>query len=150
MKTYNEKVGNKLNEILEKTYDAEEGFKKAASKANSANLKQYFKTKSEQRTHFKNELKAEVTSFGQKFDDSGSATAAAHRTWMDVKSLFSSDDDEAMLEESLKGEKAALDEYEEVLNETTLPESTRNLLSKQRTQIQSGISTIKSLEDLKS
>ena len=30
MSTYTEEVGNKLNELLEKTYDAEKGFKKAS------------------------------------------------------------------------------------------------------------------------
>ena len=42
MSTYTEEVGNKLNELLEKTYDAEKGFKKAAENTENPQLKAFF------------------------------------------------------------------------------------------------------------
>lgn len=148
MKTYSENVGNKLNELLEKTYDAEKGFKKAAENVDNTALKNYFNRKAQERYDFGHELKSEIKSFGQDVDKGGSFTGGAHRAWMDVKALFSLDDEESMLEEAIRGEKASVDEYDDVLSETSLPSSTKSILMNQKTKIQNGLSNIKRLEDL--
>ena len=148
MSTYTEEVGNKLNEILEKTYDAEKGFKKAANNTDNVALKTYFENKAKQRYDFGHELKDEIISFGQEVDKGDSLTGKAHRAWMDIKAMFSSDDAEAMLEEAIRGEKAAIEEYEEVLTETSLPSSTSAVLRSQKNAIEKGLSNIKTLEDL--
>ena len=148
MSTYTEQVGEKLNDLLEKTYDAEKGFKKAAENVEHAALKNYFNSKSQERYNFGHELKEELKSFGQEIDKGGSATGAVHRAWMDVKALFSADDEESMLEEAIRGEKSAVDEYKDVLNETSLPSSTQRLLTTQKSQIENGLARIKTLEDL--
>ncbi len=148
MSTYTEKIGKKLNELLEKTYDAEKGFKKAAENVDNAQLKRYFTRKAEQRYDFGHALKVEIKQFGQKVDKGDSFTGKAHRSWMDIKNLFSSDKEEAMLEEAQKGEKAAVEDYNDVLDETNLPASTESILKQQRDQIRSGLDRIKSLEDI--
>lgn len=148
MSTYTKEVGKKLNSLLEKTYDAEKGFKKASENVENIALKNYFKNKAQERYNFGHELKSEISSFNQKIDKGGSITGAAHRAWMDVKALFSSDDEESMLEEAIRGEKSAVSEYNEVLSETSLPASTKSLLSLQKSHIENGLSRIKTLEDL--
>jgi uncharacterized protein (TIGR02284 family) len=148
MSTYTEEVGTKLNGILEKNYDAEKGFKKAAENAKSTNLKAYFRRKSDERNQFGHDMKTEIRKFGEDVDKGGSTTGAAHRTWMDVKAFFSMDNDESMLEAAITGEKAAADEYRDVLKDTSLPASTANLLRNQLATIESELSTIKKLEDL--
>lgn len=149
MSTYTEEVGKKLNDLLEKTYDAEKGFKKAAENIEHSGLKSYFNEKAQERYNFGHELKSELKAFNHDIDKGGSLTGKAHRAWMDVKSLFSGDDQESMLEEAIRGEKAAIEEYQEVLNETNLPASTQSLLSSQKTTIENGLSNIKRLEDLR-
>ena len=149
MSTYNEEVGKKLNDLLERTYDAEKGFKKAAENVKHQGLKNYFTNKAQQRYDFGHELKSEIKSFGQEVDKGGSLKASAHRAWMDVKSMFSADNEEKMLEESLRGERAALDEYKDVMEDTSLPLSTKNVLNNQKTKIEAGLSTINRLEDLR-
>ena len=148
MSTYTEEVGKKLNSLLEKTYDAEKGFQKAADNVDNVALKNYFKQKAQERYDFGHELKSEIRSFNQDIDKGGSFAGSAHRAWMDVKALFSSDDEESMLEEAIRGEKSAVSEYDEVLNETSLPASTKSILSSQRSRIESGLNRIKTLEDL--
>ncbi len=148
MNTYRETIGNKLNNLLEKTYDAENGFKKAAEKTNNNFLKGYFDKKANERHNFGQELKAEIRAYGQEVETGESITAKAHRTWIDVKTLFATNNEEAILEEAIRGEKAATKEYAEVLNETTLPPSTLQVLSKQKKAIDLGITNIKTLEDL--
>jgi uncharacterized protein (TIGR02284 family) len=146
MSTYTETIGKKLNSLLEKTYDAEKGYKKAAEKTENRLLKTFFTNKSQQRYDFGHQLKTEITSFGQEVDKGGSITAAAHRAWIDVKSLFASDDKEAILEEVIRGEKAAIDDYKDVLSETNLPPSTTTLLTQQMNQIQLALSKEKIME----
>jgi hypothetical protein len=55
----------------------------------------------------------------------------------------------AMLEEAIRGEKAAIDEYNDVLEDTTLPPSTQRVLLEQKNKISNGLATIKGLEDLR-
>ncbi|MDG5492934.1 PA2169 family four-helix-bundle protein [Psychroserpens sp. SPM9] len=149
MSTYTEEVGSKLNDLLEKTYDAEKGYTKAAENIEHAALKSYFKNKAQERYNFGHELKSEIKAYNQEVDKGGSLTGKAHRAWMDVKSLFSSDNEESMLEEAIRGEKAAIDEYQDVLSETSLPSSTKSILESQKNTIQNGLTNIKTLEDLR-
>jgi uncharacterized protein (TIGR02284 family) len=148
MNTYTEEVGKKLNALLEKTYDAENGFMKAAENAKDASLKAYFMRKSAERKQFGQELKTEIHHFGQETEESGSAAGAIHRTWMDVKAFFSLDNDESMLEAAITGETAAAKEYEQALKEVSLPTSTASLLTRQMSRIKSDLATIKTLEDI--
>jgi len=148
MSTYTEEVGNKLNELLEKTYDAEKGFKKAAENVENESLKSYFEGKAQERYDFGHALKTEIRQFAQEIDKGDSFASKAHRSWMDVKNFFSADNEEVMLEEAIKGEKAAIEEYTDVLKETTLPPSTETLLTQQKNQIVSGLDTIKTLENI--
>ncbi len=148
MSTYTEKVGEKLNDLLEKTYDAEKGFKNAADNVDEGHLKRYFAGKAQERYDFGHALKSEIKQFGQEVDKGDSIAGKAHRSWMDLKSLFSSDDEEAMLEEAINGEKKAIEAYDDVLNETNLPTSTETLLQQQRNKINTGLMNIKSLEDI--
>ncbi|MGJ8549207.1 PA2169 family four-helix-bundle protein [Winogradskyella undariae] len=149
MATYTEEVGSKLNNLLEKNYDAEKGYKKAAENVNHLGLKNYFNRKAEQRRTFGHDLKSEIKTFGQEVDKGGSITGSAHRTWMDVKSWLSQDNEESMLEEAIRGEKASVDEYQDVLMETSLPSSTKSILLSQKKNIETDLSEVKSLENLK-
>ena len=148
MSEYTEKIGNRLNDLLEKNYDAEKGYTKAAENAQHPGLKSYFSNKAKERYDFGHQIKAELRNYGQAPDKGGSVTGAAHRTWMEVKSWFSADDDEAMLEEAIRGEKASVEEYREVLNETALPASTQQVLQVQKNTIEHDLANIKTMEDL--
>ncbi len=148
MSTYKEEIGDKLNALLEKNYDAEKGYKKAAENAEHANLKAFFTKKSKLRNVFGHALKTELAAYGQKPDKGGSAAGTMHRTWMDVKALFSADNDESMLEEAITGEKAAVKEYRDVLKEADLPPSTATLVRDQMEKIERDLAEVKTLEDL--
>ena len=143
-----EKVENQLEEILEKNRDAQKGYAKAAENADSANLKSFFQRKATDRNSFNTSLKREMISNFADIDDSGSFTGTIHRAWMDAKSLLSGNDDEAMLEEAIKGDKAAVEEYQEVLLDTKLPLGISQLLRGQMTQIQTDLNKVRKMEDL--
>lgn len=147
---YTEKVSNKLNELLEKTYDAEKGYKLAAEKIENPSVKKFLSDKIKQRYNFGHELKKEITEFGQTPDKGGSFTGDLHRTWMNLTSTLTSNDTERILEEVERGEKASLEEYNEILNneDFVLPPSTENLLIKQRDSIQAALNVANMYEEL--
>jgi uncharacterized protein (TIGR02284 family) len=97
METYTEKITRKLNALMEKNRDAEKSFAKAADNAKAKSLSTWFNDRSLERKMFNEDLKTEVSSFGRDFAQSGSFTGDLHRTWMDLKALFSADSDEAMV-----------------------------------------------------
>lgn len=147
MDTKYEKLVHQLEEILQKNRDAEKGYRKAAENADSQSLMSYFENKSREREQFNNSLKREMVANYDDIDDDSSFTGSMHRTWMDIKAFFSGDNDEAMLEEAIRGDKAAVEEYDEVLEDTTLPSSIATLIRQQSTKIRTDLSQIKSMED---
>ncbi|MCT8339152.1 PA2169 family four-helix-bundle protein [Flavobacteriaceae bacterium TK19130] len=145
---YTEEMSKKLNELLEKNYDAEKGYKKAAEVVENDKLKQFFNQQAQNRYDFGHELKSEIRNYGESPDKGGSATGSLHRTWMDIKSTFTSNDEEAILEEVKKGEKAAAEEYQEVINDTTLPPTTQQLLAKQKNSVEDALQGAKNFETI--
>ena len=147
MEKYSPALSNKLNDLLERIHDGEKGFKKASEHTDHQFLKRYFEKKSTERYDFGNELNHEISLFGVHDDHTGSIEGAAHRTWMDIKALFSFDNDDSMLEAAITGEKAALEEYDDILNDAKLPLSTRAVLLKQKEIIENEVSEGQSQEN---
>jgi len=145
MKT-KEEMGEKLNELLEKSYDAREGFAKASKSAKNKKLQDYFRQKSEEREIFIKELKEEIVGYGENPKTDGSLKGDVHRAWMNLKSSVS--DDESLLEESLRGEKAALEDYKEITKEKDLPPTLSSKLNRQQQNIQSSINNVKVYEQM--
>lgn len=149
MAIYSETTESRLNNLLEKSYDAEKGFKKAAEKVQSPMLESFFNKKANERTNFINELRGELNNNGCDVkEDGGSVTGSLHRSWMDVKTLFTSDNEEAVLEEVQKGEKAALNDYNDILKDNQLPPTTSNILTRQRNVIKSSYDKADYLEEI--
>eukprot|EP01013_Petalomonas_cantuscygni_P017855 TRINITY_DN35127_c0_g1_i1.p1 TRINITY_DN35127_c0_g1~~TRINITY_DN35127_c0_g1_i1.p1 ORF type:complete len:151 (-),score=8.31 TRINITY_DN35127_c0_g1_i1:307-759(-) len=149
MKSTIDKLEDRLAGILEKNIDAQKGYRKAAENAENIYLKDYFRKKSAERLEFNMELEGALRSAYGELDVNGSLTGAMHRVWMEVKDWFKSDSDEAMLEECIRGDKAAVEEYSEILEDTMLPGKISFLISNQLVKMRSDLNKIKSLEDLK-
>lgn len=145
---YTEKVSDKLNELLEKNYDAEAGYKAAAKNVEHKNLKKFFEERAQDRFEFGNELKDEIKFYGKEPEEGTSWKGDAHRAWMNLKSTFSSNSEETILEEAIKGEKAAIEEYDEILAGTILASSTKKVLDEQRNSVKAALEDIKVLEDI--
>lgn len=139
-------MSNKLNELLTKNYDAEKGYKKAAEIVDNVKLKQFFENEAQKRYDFGHELKSEIRNYGETPDKGTSFTGDAHRAWMDIKTTFTSNDDEAILAEVIKGEKAAVDEYTDIIHDTTLPPTTKSILSSHVTNIKTALQSAQNFE----
>lgn len=146
---YSEKISNKLNDLLEKNYDAKQGYELAADKVENPTVTRFINDKVSQRSEFTTELKNEIREYGELKNDSGSFKGEMHRNWMNLTSSISGDNTERILEEIERGEKAALESYNDVLSneEISLEPSTRNLLTKQRNNIQAALNTAQVYEE---
>ena len=149
MRIFSESTENKFNDLLEKAYDAEKGFTKAAENVDSTRLKTFFNKKASERRSFIQELRTELVANGLEIkENDGSVAGTLHRAWMDTKALFSTDNEESMLEEVRNGEKAALEDYDDILEDKELPPTTVNILRKQRNAIESSYRKADYLEDV--
>ena len=66
---------------------------------------------------------------------------------MDLKAAFSSDKEEDILEEVVRGEKVAVEDYNKIIKEDGFAPSTANLLIKQRNAIERTFKQVKDLEE---
>ena len=144
-------ISKRINGLIEKNNDAHKGYIKAAENADSHQLKAFLNDQANQRKTFNGKLSADLRAYNPSFDidTDGSTTGSLHRTWMDVKAALSMDDDESLLEECIRGDKASAEEYEEFLNKhSTLHTNIKSTVQNQLQEIRSTLSKVKRLEDL--
>lgn len=142
----NRRLIMKLINLLRSNYDAVEGYKNAAQHVKDPQLKTLFSDHSQQRRQFAGDLTNEIEDLGEQPPRAGTFTGSMHRAWMDIKSAISANNDEMILEECIRGEKAALAEYNELMAETSDFESVKNLIALQKSIVTDYISELESLE----
>ena len=125
-----------LNKLLTRSHDAEEGYQEAAENAKDAELKSLFLAQSRQRAEYAMELDREIRAIGGEPDSGTSLLSDLHRAWINIKSSFSSDDDKVTVQECKRGDQQALTDYNDVLQQTDLVASTRELLLRQKQSIE--------------
>ncbi|CAN5313066.1 hypothetical protein BH23BAC2_BH23BAC2_21460 [soil metagenome] len=143
---YTKEISNRLNDLLEKNYDTEKNYKFAADNVKSPELRAFFNERAQERYDFGHELKSEIRNYSEEPDKGSSITGDLHRTWMNLKTNLSSNKEEALLEETARGEKSAVEEYNEVLKDKNLPPTTENMLRKQKDAITAALNKVRSLE----
>lgn len=143
---YPEKIAEKLNRLLEKNIDAEKGYRFASENVKDPQLKAFFTERAEERYDFIHQLKIEIRNFGETPKEKSSLTGDMHRTWMNLKAAFSANKSEPSLEEAVRGEKVAVEEYKEILDDPEVPASTANILLKQKNDIVAALNKVKSLK----
>lgn len=146
----NEKAVEKLNDLLEKNYDARNGYKKAMEDVDDPSLRRYFEHRAQQRAAFATELDNKIRSCGGSPKESGSATGAMHRTWMDIRSAMSGDNrEEAILKECIRGDKASAEEYREAMEKDYIDAETKALIQQEKANVDQSLSQIRSMEDIR-
>ena len=119
-----------LNDLIETSKDGEKGFARAAKDSNDPALISLF-SESKRSCHVAvAELQDQVKLLGGNPEDGGSMTAAIHRGWISLKSLATSRDSRAILEECERGEDYAKARYAEAVKRV-LPEPVRVLIERQ-------------------
>ena len=145
MKYNKEDVISKMNHLLTRNYDAEQGYVEAGMQVNDPDLVKWFSDNAATRKRFGKELKEHIVKMGGEPDRGTSVLAELHHTWMDLKNYFTSDTTEPMIEECIRGEERALEDYQNVQNEVRLPADINWMLAKHTTEIKSNIHKLRQL-----
>ena len=141
------KIEDHLKDLVSKNEDAIKGFEKASENSKQVGIKSYFEKKVIDRMQFLRELRASVPELDLgSVEIEGSAAGTLHRTWMDVKAFFAEDNDEAMLEEAVRGDKAAISYYDKALAETMMPHRLKEIIRTQKEFLQNDLETTEILE----
>src|SRR5690606_32036955 len=88
-----------------------------AEKVDSAELKELFMNYAQQRYDFGHQVKDEIRKLGGEIEKGDSIASKVHRAWMDLRAAFAANDDSAIIQEAIRGEKNALSHYEYSLEE---------------------------------
>lgn len=140
---------NVLQDLLKKNYDAEKGYKQAMQDAKNPALKNFLQQQALQRSNFATAIDKELHNLDEKPIEKGSIAGALHRAWIDIKSSVAGNEDEAVLEEVIRGEKSSVNEYQNVINNNTfLTPQINSLLKSQLNTIQDTLNHVKTLEDI--
>jgi uncharacterized protein (TIGR02284 family) len=143
----NSQVVDVLNDVIETCKDGEYGFKTCAENATAPALKQTFLRRASECAGATTELASLVVQYGGKPEDGGSLSGALHRGWVKVVDAVSGTSDQALLNESERGEDTALARYRKALKEEGLPSDVLAVLSRQMLGVQRNHDEIKLLRD---
>ncbi|SDO26395.1 conserved hypothetical protein [Rhodoferax sp. OV413] len=142
----NDDVIDVLNDLVETCHDGEYGFKACMERTETAQLKSTFEQRMRDCASSAAELASEVLRLGGVPEDGGTVSGAAHRGWVAVKGMLTSDSDLAVLEECERGEDTALARYRRALKQA-LPADVRSLVERQMQGVQKNHDLVKALRD---
>lgn len=142
----NEQALDKLQYLLGTLRDGQKGFSEAAEHAKDAKLQNLFGERSQQRGQLAGEVAAKIQAMGGNADKGGSVGAALHRTWLNVRDALTGRDDYAVVSEAERGEDVAIQNYQDVLNDTDLPADLRAFVDGQYAQVKASHDQIRDLK----
>ena len=134
-----------LNTLIETLEDGKNGFESAAGNVKDAGVKTVFHEFAQQRARLATELQAEVTRLGGAPEVSGSATAAAHRGWINLKSALGGGE-KSILNEAERGEDITVHAYEKAMKEKLSPD-VAGVVSRQYSEVKAAHDKVKALRD---
>jgi uncharacterized protein (TIGR02284 family) len=140
-----QKTTSTLNGLIETLKDGEQGFKTSAEALQDPQVKSLFQQYSRQRTEMVRELQSEVRRLGGDPEKAGSMAGAAHRGWINIKSVVTGKDDASIIAEAERGEDSAKKMYEEALA-APLPPQTLALVREQSMKIHDAHDRVRALE----
>lgn len=100
-----------LQDLIQINIDSRDGFREAADKIEDITLASIFQELSSQRNDQASELRTLVSANAEEPKKKGSAAAAIHRTWMDLRAALGGGN-YAILAEAERGEDHIKDKYE--------------------------------------
>lgn len=119
MTNANKDVISVLNELIEFSKDGEKGFKASAEDVKSPQLKAFFVQRADECGTAATELQRQVRALGGDPETSTSVSGDLHRGWVNLKSMLTGKDEEAVLNEVERGEDHALKAYKDALDKLT-------------------------------
>jgi uncharacterized protein (TIGR02284 family) len=147
MAVSNDDVISTLNNLIQTAKDGADGFREAANGVQTSDLRDLFTRYSQQRAQFVTELQDEVRKLGGEPETGGSIAASLHRGWINIREALQGNDENAVLNESERGEDVAVDAYQDALKQT-LPSDVQSVIERQYMQVKEAHDRIRSLRNM--
>jgi uncharacterized protein (TIGR02284 family) len=109
-----------LNDLLERNFDAIQGYKDAARNVTNEELKSFFISQAKERLKLSEEIKVEIRLLGGIPVKEGSLLGIFHRSWMNFKTSLNHDNEKEVCEACITGEQKAVREYDLLLQQKDL------------------------------
>ena len=123
--------------LTDTTFDSVEGYRKAAEKADSPQLKQALAQRCQQREQTLQQMNAELQRQGDDLVTKGSVSGDAHQMWASITSAFENND-EAAAERVEEGEDYIKGKFEEALKSDQLEAQERAIVQQCFAEISEG------------
>jgi uncharacterized protein (TIGR02284 family) len=138
-----------LNDLVKINNDRIEGYEKATKDIgdDQGDLKILFTSLIGESHQNKMEIGTEIEVLGADIDDTTSTSGALHRTWLEVKSAFTSGGTKSILEECEFGEDAIKKAYQKAIEQEHLPAYIKDILRNEKAAIDAAHDKIKELRD---
>jgi uncharacterized protein (TIGR02284 family) len=127
-----------LNGLTTTTLDSMKGYEDAAKDAESTRFATMFADFARDRGKAARALQAEVTRLGGTPETGTSFLAAAHRTFIDLKQAFTSNDDKAIIVEVERGEDHIKAKFEDALGDAELASESNAVIREAFTTVRQG------------
>lgn len=126
-----------LNGLIETTLDSMKGYNEACEDSETSRSA-FFSSMAQERSQVASRLQSQVSSLGGDPEDVSSFSAAAHRAFMGLKELVTSNDEKAIVEEVERGEDYIKSRYEDALQDGDLSPPSRQLVQECFQSVQQG------------
>lgn len=152
MSNPNKDVIDVLNDLIEYSKDGEKGFKESADDVKNPQLKTFFIQRAAACANAAGDLQAEVRRLGGDPETSTSLSGDLHRGWVNLKSMVTGKDEEAVLNEVERGEDHALKAYKDAREKLVklgraVSDPAYSLVEKQLQGVQQNHDQVKALRD---
>ena len=126
-----------LNSLTKTTLDSMKGYADACEESDGT-YREMFDSMSRERSQVASKLQAQVAVLGGDPEDDSSFTAAAHRTFMDLRAAISGREEEQIIKEVERGEDHIKNKYEEALKDGDLTVETRQVIEQGYESVRKG------------
>jgi uncharacterized protein (TIGR02284 family) len=108
-----------VKKLIRMNHDASEGYADAADRISCDGCEGIFRNAGTERDRFANELMLALQITDEDIPEGGTALGLFHRCWLNIRGALTGGDGENVISEAIRGESALIDEYEDVLKDTT-------------------------------
>jgi uncharacterized protein (TIGR02284 family) len=135
-----------LNTLTTTLIDSINGYRDAASNAESTRFQELFRKLADERSQAVEGLRAAVTRLGGNAEDDGSFLGKTHQRFLDLKAAVTGRDDKAIIDEVERGEDYLKEKFETALNDTAVSSETRTAIQTAYQSVREGHDRMRDLK----
>jgi uncharacterized protein (TIGR02284 family) len=135
-----------LNSLIATTLDSVQGYEEAAKDAAGGRFASLFLARADERRQVAADLQAEVRRLGGTPSEGGTALGSAHRMFVNLKSLVTGQDDQAVVNEVERGEDHIKSKFEDALRDEKLSPEVRAAIEQAYGSVRTGHDQMRDLK----